>query len=387
MSGRPVLRFGFVSHAGLERERNEDAFVVYAPYEGEAPVGSFDALFVVADGMGGHESGDVASRLVADSAASALTMRMMDDDIDPAAHIEDVVRRADAELRDLVRTAGLQSAAGSTLTLAALRGYRLHVGHVGDSRAYRLRAGDLTQLTEDHSWVADQVRAGLLSPEEAAVHPKRNLLTHSLGVGRDLRVFSATHEIVSGDRYMICTDGLHGVVPTEIVARVLSEETDAQSAAARLVSIANEGGGPDNITCVVFDVHAPPEQTTVRAVAEVPDARRLSDTLSDAPASALSAASGRRPRRVLPHALVAAGVVLVTGAAALAAWRYLDARPRENANAVTPAVSTATVPDSSRTGTASHADSARDGVAATDTTRRAARAVPDSARDPPSPTR
>jgi protein phosphatase len=379
MTGRPELRFGFVSHAGLERERNEDAFVVYAPYPGDALPGAFDAVFVVADGMGGHQSGDMASRFVADTAASRLTLALPHHDLDPAAHIEDIVRRADEELRDLVRTAGLQSAAGSTLTLVALRGYRLHVGHVGDSRAYRVRAGQLTQLTDDHSWVADQVRAGLMSPAEAATHPKRNLLTHSLGVGSGLRVFTATHEILEGDRYMICTDGLHGVAPADVLAHVLVEEADPQSAAARLVSIANDGGGPDNITCIVFDVQAPPEQTVPLPVVHPAAASTLtSTTLSAGPASAV------RPRRAISYALTAAGALLVTGAAALGAWRYLDARTESDASSVAPAVSADSAATSQRsTDQATRTDSTRDGAAAADTTRPAGRPVPDSARDPP----
>ena len=375
MSGdRARLRFGFVTHAGLERERNEDAFVVYAPYEGEPPVGAFDALFVVADGMGGHESGDVASRFVADYVAAALTRDVqLANEIEPATHIEEVMRRADADLRELVRAEGLQHGAGSTLTLAAWRGHTLHLGHVGDSRVYRLRAGALTQLTEDHSWVADQVRAGLLSIEEAVVHPKRNLLTQSIGVGNDLRVFSAAHAAVAGDRYMICTDGLHGVVPAETLARVLAEEADAQSAAARLVSIANEAGGPDNITCVVFDVQTPATQTAPGALAPLSDTLPLSsDTLRDVPATNLTITHTRPARRLLPHALLAAGVVLVMSAGALGAWRYYAAQPAVTNGRATAADSTRSATDTRRAA----------GSSAQDTTAQPA-AIPDSARDSP----
>jgi protein phosphatase len=321
MTMRWNLVLGFATDTGRARERNEDAFDLYVPYNGEAKQGRFDALFVVADGMGGHEAGDLASRYVTETVTSELTAGDAGE-IEPAVWIERVLRHADRGLRELARAQKLSRSAGSTATVAALASETLHIVHVGDSRCYRHRDGVLEQITRDHSWVAEQVRAGLLSPEEAAVHPNRNMLTQSLGVGQQPEVFRTETVVREGDRFLLCTDGLHGVIPDTVLLRVLAEERDAQEAASRLVRVANEAGGPDNITAVVFDV-----QPLVLEAATLEAAMPATELTATNPGSPVAARRGR----VAAKALMLGGALLVVAAAALGTWHYLSPGTRPEA--------------------------------------------------------
>lgn len=139
---------------------------------------------------------------------------------------------------------------GTTLTLGLIEGGRLHLAHVGDSRAYLLRHGDLRRLTQDHSWVGEEVRAGRLRPEEAESHPRRNLLTRALGADADVQVDTETFNLREGDLVLLCSDGLHGVVSDGEITTILGDGEDPQRACDRLVRLANERGGPDNVTVV-----------------------------------------------------------------------------------------------------------------------------------------
>ncbi|CAN5777710.1 hypothetical protein BH23GEM9_BH23GEM9_25980 [soil metagenome] len=256
MSNRDfTVAVGFHSHTGRVRERNEDSLALYMPYRNEASVAAFDAIMLVADGMGGHEAGDAASRFVADRLIGALT----DESVHPpdmgrtGEYMRALLRRVDRDLRSYVGSLGVGTA-GSTATLAALHGTSLFVGHVGDSRLYRLRGDDFSQLTPDHSWVAEQVRAGLMSAAEAANHPRRNILTECLGIGKPPRVSVLKTDVHPGDRYMLCTDGLHGGVPDAVIAQILLDEAVPQDAVNRLITAANDAGGSDNTTVIVFDL-------------------------------------------------------------------------------------------------------------------------------------
>jgi serine/threonine protein phosphatase PrpC len=255
-----TLRFGLLTDPGLARERNEDACAVYVPWQGERAPARADALFLVADGMGGHEAGDVASAHVAGALRHWFTSgdapRGEDNDAFGEA-LHGVVLRAHDSLLALGEEKGLTRGAGSTLTALCLRGDQLHVAHVGDSRLYRLRDQALVQLTRDHAWVAEQVRAGALSPEEAAHHPQRHMLTQCLGVGRDVQVDLLRFEAVEGDRYLLCSDGLHGPVSDGEILDLMAASRDPQETVRALVDRANQAAGPDNITAVVLHLEAP----------------------------------------------------------------------------------------------------------------------------------
>ncbi len=248
------LRFGLLSDPGLARERNEDACAVFVPWDADAGMPGGDALFLVADGMGGHEAGDVASSFVAERVRSWFTARAEEGRIDEAfgEALREVLLETNAALLELARERAIPRGMGSTATVACLLGHALHVGHVGDTRLYRLRGNELDVLTKDHSWVGEQQRAGLLTEEEAERHPKKHMLTECLGVGGDVRVDVVRADVLPGDRYLLCSDGLHGPVSRREIGEALAGSGDPQQTARALVALANERDGPDNVTVVVF---------------------------------------------------------------------------------------------------------------------------------------
>jgi serine/threonine protein phosphatase PrpC len=306
------LAVGFLTDTGRHRPINEDAQAVYLPYRGEASRMVVDAFFAVADGMGGHAAGDVASRTAVQAAERAFSSDSVGPEPAPEvpARLESTFQAIN---RELIRLAGAHEQArgmGTTLTLAAISGQTLYAGHIGDSRCYRLRDGVLEQLTEDHSWVAEQVRSGLLSPDEAAQHPDRNVLTQCLGVDSELKVFLRSEAVLPGDRYLLCSDGLHGQIDDEMMRSVLMEEGDPQTAAGRLVELANSAGGPDNITAVLFYL-LPPAPDDVKTV-PVPT---LAATVPSGPPTDGS------PRVVSRRVLLIGLLVLLT-LAAVAGWLH-----------------------------------------------------------------
>lgn len=235
-----VLEAGAATDAGRTRAANEDAYLVAPP------------LFAVADGMGGHRGGEVASRLAVD------TLRGRVADLATAADgaLDEALREAGrAILRTADGDAGLRGM-GTTCTAALVRGRTARIAHVGDSRAYRWRSGRLVQLTEDHSVVALLVREGSLSPEEAAVHPARNVVFRALGMDPDTEVDAIEALLEADDRLLLCSDGLTNLVDDDAIATVLASVEGSQAAAERLVAMANAAGGTDNITVVVVDVLA-----------------------------------------------------------------------------------------------------------------------------------
>ncbi len=341
-AGRWDFRIGLVTDPGRQRERNEDALAAFVPYGGAPAPGRGDAFFLVADGMGGHEAGDVASDFVARRIRGWFSEA--DDDTTPfLGQLQALLVETNRALVDFGREEGLSAGAGSTATLACVRDDRLHIAHVGDSRLYRFRGGALEQLTEDHSWVAEQRRAGVLDESEIADHPARHMLTECLGVGADLGVFTRSVTLAEGDRFLLCTDGLHGPVAHADLVRVLAEEPDPQTAARTLVAMANERSGPDNITAVVVHLDARPVRGGLDRTQPLPgvagDSRGRSDdpNASDTPhdpdasrcarshharARSRAATAGterKRPSSAVPtrlsNALMAAGLVILATAA------------------------------------------------------------------------
>ena len=223
---------------GRVREQNEDSFLVEEP------------LFAVADGMGGHRGGEVASRLALQTLESLFRRGSGD--------LDEQVQEANRAVfeRSMLdrRVAGM----GTTLTAALFEGDRVRLAHVGDSRAYLLRDGELHQLTEDHTLVRRMVAEGEITEEEARVHPHRNVMTRAIGTDMWVDVDDLVVEMRAGDRLLLCTDGLTGMVPEDRIREVLVDTPDPQLAADRLVAEANEAGGVDNITVVLVDLHDEP---------------------------------------------------------------------------------------------------------------------------------
>jgi protein phosphatase len=231
---------GAATDVGRVRERNEDGFLSQEP------------LFAVADGMGGHRGGAVASEVALEVLARMEGDTMSGDGAGEG--LADMVSQANEAVLERASGEPRLAGMGTTLTAVVLQPGKIHLAHVGDSRAYLLRDGDLRQLTEDHSLVQRMVNEGRLSPEEAEIHPHRSVLTRALGVEPELEVDSDTVEVLSGDRLLLCSDGLTTMVPEGDIQRIIEENDDPQRAADALVAAANEAGGMDNITAVVLFV-------------------------------------------------------------------------------------------------------------------------------------
>jgi serine/threonine protein phosphatase PrpC len=254
------LSWAVSSDPGLKRTSNEDSYAT------RPDVG----LFVVADGMGGHVAGEIASRVAVEAieafiqeTAGADKNRTWPFPFDPTLSLE--ANRLKAAFRLANRRiasaiADSQDLRGMATTASAvLVGQRTAcLGHVGDSRVYVLRAGALEQITDDHSWVEEQVRAGTLTPSAARLHPWRNVVTRALSGGEDPEVDVTDVTPVPGERYLLCSDGLFAVVPDERISEILSRRGVPLDEICRsLVEAANEGGGPDNITTLVLEIDAP----------------------------------------------------------------------------------------------------------------------------------
>jgi PPM family protein phosphatase len=223
---------------GRKRRRNEDSFVVDPP------------LFVVADGMGGAKAGEVASRL----AAASFREFHEADELEPGPRLEAIIQEANRRIFERSRDDTGLSGMGTTVTAALLGEGAIAIGHVGDSRAYRIREGSLEQLTQDHSLVADLIRSGRLTPEEAEEHPQRSVITRALGTDPDVDVDTFLIEAKPGDLFLICSDGLTSMVPEEEILEALRTSPSLEQAAKALVKGANKHGGEDNITVVLFRV-------------------------------------------------------------------------------------------------------------------------------------
>jgi serine/threonine protein phosphatase PrpC len=234
----PIVQLGHLTDPGRKRRRNEDDYVVEPP------------LFAIADGMGGAQAGELASSLAAgavrdDEGAVGSGER----------HVTELIQEANRRVYQRSSEDAAASGMGTTLTVALVEDGTVAFGHVGDSRAYLIRDGKLEQLTEDHSLVAELVRSGKLSPEEAETHPQRSVITRALGTDPDVDVDTFSIQTQPGDLFMLCSDGLTSMVEDEVILRTVEKHRDdLQAAAKALIRAANKGGGEDNITVVFFEI-------------------------------------------------------------------------------------------------------------------------------------
>jgi PPM family protein phosphatase len=236
-----ALHYALRSDVGLLRPGNEDS-----AYAGPR-------LLAIADGMGGHAAGEVASA-VAISAIAPLDGRNLTDSDAMLDALADAVASARDTLHEMSLADPSVEGMGTTLTAMLWAGAKVAVCHIGDSRAYMLRDGDLWQITKDHTLIQSLVDEGRLSPAAAANHPQRSLIIRALQGSTEADPDLGIHDAILGDRYLLCSDGLTDVVGDEAVARTLSAVADTDQAVRQLIELANENGGPDNITCIVADV-------------------------------------------------------------------------------------------------------------------------------------
>jgi PPM family protein phosphatase len=305
-----LVRTASLTDTGRKRRHNEDAYVAEPP------------LFAVADGMGGAQAGELASSL----AAAALK-----DSQEPGGggqeRVDELIQQANRRVYERQSQDAAVSGMGTTMTVALVEDGRVAIGHVGDSRAYLIRGGSLEQLTEDHSLVAELVRSGKLSPEEAEGHPQRSVITRALGTDPDVDVDTFSVETEPGDLFLICSDGLTSMVDDEtILAEVARNRDDLKGAAKALVRAANRGGGEDNITVVFFEIGGADdlERTVTLPPREEQEAEE--DTLSELDRVPVieTMDGGRRhdePRGAGRRLLVATlALTLLVGASGVVVW-------------------------------------------------------------------
>jgi serine/threonine protein phosphatase PrpC len=227
------------THTGRERPDNEDSMLARAP------------VFVVADGMGGAQAGEVASRIAIETFEQGLP-----DGGSAEERLSQRVQEANQRIHELSVIEHAHAGMGTTLTAAYLDDTHLSVAHVGDSRAYLFRDGELERLTQDHSLVEELVRRGKLTAEQAAEHPQRSIITRALGPEATVEVDTWTYPVRAGDVLLLCSDGLTSMISEERVAEILGSTDDLGIAADELIDHANEAGGRDNITVVLFRLEA-----------------------------------------------------------------------------------------------------------------------------------
>jgi protein phosphatase len=296
----PELRWAARTDVGHARERNEDSYL------------TGERIFAVADGLGGHNAGDVASRLAIE-ALTALNQRVGDTPDDRIAdELSDAVLEANRAVYQRAQADAKVRGMGTTLTAVAIGDGSAHVAHVGDSRCYLLRGESMSQMSSDHTLVARMVAEGKLTPEQAEVHPQRSILTRALGAEPEIDIDTFVIALAPGDRIVLCSDGLSSVVPVEQIRQAVAGGDDLDIACRRLVDAANDRGGPDNITVVLVEVTGTPPERNGGVAAPVVERTARAEP-----------AGQKRARRVPIRAVIwalAVGVVVLGGWIGLRSW-------------------------------------------------------------------
>jgi serine/threonine protein phosphatase PrpC len=247
-----AIRAAGMTDVGCVRKHNEDCFL------SKPELG----LYVVADGLGGHAAGEVASQIVVDRVAQFVEATTEKDRTWPLEYdinlsfdgnrLKVALLLSDQAIAEDIRRNPERETMGSTVVAALISGHRVTLAHVGDSRAYILGPDGIRQVTRDHSWVAEQVANGILTPSEARVHPFRNVITQALGNGGDLDIEVQEFELAKSDQLLLCSDGLSGMVGDSLIWDIVKRSSDLQHAAESLISSARDNGGEDNITAVLI---------------------------------------------------------------------------------------------------------------------------------------
>ncbi|MCX7921873.1 MAG: Stp1/IreP family PP2C-type Ser/Thr phosphatase [Clostridia bacterium] len=242
------MKFGVRSDKGMVREINEDCCDVIAGYPG-VPVS-----FIIADGMGGHNSGEIASRMAIEIASNQLLQlpELLRDNEDVFSAILQIMQKANSEIYRNSLEHEANHGMGTTLIIAVVYNRSLYIGHIGDSRVYRLRDGTIQRITTDHSFIEEMVMNGSLTREEAENHPRKNLITRALGCAENIQIDTYLCDISDKDIFMLCTDGLTNMLSDDEINQIIDRADDPEFACNELVNRANEKGGEDNITVILF---------------------------------------------------------------------------------------------------------------------------------------
>ncbi|HEY8463514.1 MAG TPA: Stp1/IreP family PP2C-type Ser/Thr phosphatase [Bacillota bacterium] len=230
------MRVGSKTDKGRVREQNEDSY------------GYKDNLFVVADGMGGHQAGEIASAIAVE------TLLATDFDTQIQVQLEQAILKANEAILNEVAQHPELSGMGTTIAVLIIEDQTVYLAHVGDSRIYHYNNDQLKQLTKDHSLVAELVKNGVISENEAKYHPQRNILTQALGSPDEVKIEFQSCSCKPGDKFLLCSDGLSNLVDADTLREILQQDVDPQVIADKMVDLANENGGSDNITVIVVEV-------------------------------------------------------------------------------------------------------------------------------------
>ena len=323
------LVFAAATDVGRMRKNNEDSYLSSQP------------VAAVADGMGGHSAGEVASAIAIEELAALGGRGPWENETAATDDLKQAILRANRRIREMAASDRKLNGMGTTLVALLEDGDMVHVANVGDSRGYLLRQGELSQVTVDHSLVQELVDDGRLSPEDAERHPQRSVITRALGIDPEVEFDLFTYKLQVGDRLLLCSDGLSDVVVPAQIRKVLLRVPSAQRAARELIGVANEQGGPDNITVIVVDAV---DEATALAAEDGGDTTGDLDAgsatgalpLVDASADGARGRGGRAARRAedrslakhrrLQRFLIAGIVVLVLAAALVAGRSFLFSR-------------------------------------------------------------
>lgn len=240
---------GVCSDVGKMRDVNQDSF--YRCEMKDFP------LFVVADGMGGHKAGEIASRIViqtVEEMVNAHKDEILSNDLEITKFIKDTLVLSNNKVFEESNSVAEYKGMGTTVTMAFIRDYKLYIGHIGDSRAYLLRGNEIVQLTQDHSLVAELVRNGSITEKEAVNHPQKNIITRALGTDFEIEIDISSREVQDGDIVLLCSDGLTNMVTDDMVKDIILRPDDIQTRCNLLIKTANKFGGHDNITAILIEV-------------------------------------------------------------------------------------------------------------------------------------
>jgi len=242
------LRWACITDKGRIREENEDAYLIDKGH----------GLFIVSDGMGGHAEGARASQIVVEDLPSILIGKLGKLKSQNSRSIRRTIHKSIVELNQKVRTEGANGGGhrnmGATLVMALRHNDRLYIANVGDSRAYLFRKNRLRQLTVDHTFVAELLEQGHIKPEETENHPQQHVITQCVGIDSEIKPLVRSIAVKKDDLLLLCSDGLTSIVPDKKIRQIVKRHTEPESLCKALAATANEAGGPDNITVLVFNI-------------------------------------------------------------------------------------------------------------------------------------